>query len=342
MRKLLLCIYITCTLHPMEQFLMSAIPAAVSGFIGYSTAQNQHHQITEQQSQAYTTLQHEHEQLKNNLIKSGLLLRGTHQVVVCNPLNTLFNRSIENGDEQGMQVVLKTMQDRFNINGFDENGATALHLAARKKNERCMKYLFLHGANPNISDGFDMTPMHYAAQANDIETMTLLITSGADLNIKRKIDGLTPLMAALKANKHEAITFLLALKNKRAEMERAPSPDHSVNISSSLLMALELQKKTAQNIDSPTTCDSLNLIFYAFLERNPECLICFEEMSTNVHIATCCQKGVCDDCAKQLAKKPTCSFCMKPFEGEPFLIYQRNALLSLACSSSSHLSASSS
>lgn len=328
MHKLFLSLLLPCMLHSMQNFLLSAFPAAMSGLVGYSAGRQHHMQEAEKNSAAFNKLLTEHEHLKSHLTKSGLLIRGTHQVVLCNPLNTLFNRSIEHRDEQGMHTILHHVRDLFDINGLDQNGRTALHVATLQKNEPCMKFLRLNGANPDTLDVFGMAPMHYAAHANDIETMTLLSAFGANLNIKRPEDGLTPLTAALKANKQEAIAFLLALKHQRAEMERepsdkterAPSPDHRVTLLGSLRVALEMQKRANQE-----ACGSLNLIFHAFLERNPECPICFEEMPTDIRITPCCQRGVCATCETGLSKQPACPFCRSPFNNEPFLIYQRSS-----------------
>lgn len=328
MHKLFLYVCITFTIHPMEH-LLSAIPAAMSGFVGYSAGRHQHLQETEELSQTYNKLLGEHNQLKSDLSKSGLLIRGIHQTVLCNPLNTFFNLSIEAGDENGMEAILRHRQNIFNINGLDENGATALHIAARKKNEYCIKYLCTLQANPNTPDIFGMTPMHYAAQANDTSMIACLITHGADPNIKRKEDGLSPLMAAIKANKREAMQFLLALKHQRAEIDRAPSPDHSVNLLGSLNFALEKQRAlSASGHDSEdlrNSHDTLALIFHIFLQRNPECLICFDTIADQVRITKCCEKGICPACADKLLCKEECAFCRNPFSSESLLIYTKNS-----------------
>jgi ankyrin repeat protein len=327
----------------MEKFLLATIPPAVTAFMGYSAARHQQTNTIEQHVQAYEGLSTEHEVLKADLLKSGFIIRGTHKTVFCNPLNTFFNRLLDDGNETGMQALVHTMSDRFDINGLDENGATALHIAARKRNERCMEYLQQHGANPNIPDIFGMTPFHYAAQANDISVMAYLLTLNADADAKRIDDGLSPLMLALKSNKREAIEFLLALKYKRAEIERAPSPDHSVSLLSALRFALAMKKESFLNPADSDTNHSLELIFHAFLERNPDCPICYHEIPATMYITSCCQKGVCPTCAPQLPKH-VCSFCCTELGAEPFIIFQRDSPPHTGAnsSSSSHSASSSS
>lgn len=325
MRRLFLCMCFTFVIHPMEQFLLPAVSASMAGLVAYSAGRQRHLSETEQHSQAYAKLSTELEQLKDNLSKSGLLIRGIHQTVLCNPLNTLLNRSIEVGDENGMSSVLLHMRETFNINGLDENGSTALHIAARKKNEYCMKYLCALGAAPNTPDIFGMTPIHYAAQADDPEIIATLIHLGADLNVKTG-NGYTPLMVALRADKKNATAFLLALKNIRAEIDRAPSPDHLVNLKGSFRMALELQRELTTNESPNSSHDSLALIFHAFLERNPECLICCDELPAQIYITKCCEKGLCPACVNdpRLDKK-RCAHCREPLQPEPYMFYTQSS-----------------
>lgn len=42
--------------------------------------------------------------------------------------------------------------------------------------------LLAHGANLNFQDDWDDTPLHLAAVSGELETMSLLVAQGADVN----------------------------------------------------------------------------------------------------------------------------------------------------------------
>lgn len=65
----------------------------------------------------------------------------------------------------------------------DENGATALHLAAENGYNEVVKLLITHGALINAQDNKKCTTLHSAIYKNQAATATTLIFMGADLKI---------------------------------------------------------------------------------------------------------------------------------------------------------------
>jgi hypothetical protein len=308
--------------------------ALATTFVGFAYHQHDRQEIQRLQDRS-RRLESEHRELQNKLSTSGMLIKGDRGIHLCNPLNTLFNAALEKSDEAGMNAVLRLARN-FDINGLDENGSTALHIGARAKNMPLLKYLCASGAHPDTQDIFGMTPLHYAAQANDVKVLTCLIKLGADPN-RRNNNDQTPVMMALSANKREATEFLLALKHEKAQCERAPSPDHCTSLIGTLAMAMREQARDPNARDLAD--DMLSLIFKAFIERNPECAICYEPGPDSVCIIKCCEKGLCASCAEKInTVQGSCAFCRAEVTVESFLIYTRptdpQPSSSHACSSS--------
>jgi cytohesin len=85
------------------------------------------------------------------------------------------------GDVDQIQLQISKGAD---VNTKDEEGLTALHLAARQGRKDAVELLLAHGANINarLTGWPGWTPLHEAAAANQKEVAELLITKGADIN----------------------------------------------------------------------------------------------------------------------------------------------------------------
>lgn len=138
------------------------------------------------------------------------------------------------------QVVYQVKTLKSNINYQKEDGTTALMTAIYKKNLNIVKflcengadknnkdylnntalmyaiyihpdsaiYLIMHGADINIKNNLDETPMHFASMAGELFIMKLLYDRGAFINT-HNVNKHTPLMMAC-GNKHiNAIKFLV-------------------------------------------------------------------------------------------------------------------------------------
>jgi ankyrin repeat protein len=74
--------------------------------------------------------------------------------------------------EQVVQVLLE--QAEVNLNAKNDQGATALHLAAAKGNEALTRSLLLAGADPSMGDRKGRTPENMAVAAGHENTAKLL------------------------------------------------------------------------------------------------------------------------------------------------------------------------
>jgi ankyrin repeat protein len=85
--------------------------------------------------------------------------------------------------------------------------AAAIHSAAAGMYSRIVKMLLDLGAEPNLREQGGFTPLHVAAQNDDVETIRFLLLGGADLTLKSD-DGKTALDLAMDAG-HEKASALL-------------------------------------------------------------------------------------------------------------------------------------
>ncbi|EAX97027.1 hypothetical protein TVAG_315290 [Trichomonas vaginalis G3] len=79
-----------------------------------------------------------------------------------------------------------------NINEKDNDGETALHIAALNNSKETVEFLISHGANINEKDKYRWTALHFAAQYNSKEMAELLISHGASID-EKNINGETAL-----------------------------------------------------------------------------------------------------------------------------------------------------
>lgn len=87
-------------------------------------------------------------------------------------------------------------------------GKTALHGA---KGKEVMEELLKHATNEEINrfDDFGWTPLHYAVESGDMETLELLVKKEVDINAVDEKDGITPLQLAANMGSCHVIEFLL-------------------------------------------------------------------------------------------------------------------------------------
>ncbi|KDQ07851.1 hypothetical protein BOTBODRAFT_82704, partial [Botryobasidium botryosum FD-172 SS1] len=86
------------------------------------------------------------------------------------------------------------LQSGADANIQDYHGYTPLHIAARCGSTPNVKALLQSGANPHIHDDGGRTALHAATQKEDcVDTVSVLLDAGADVNAKDHSSGRTPL-----------------------------------------------------------------------------------------------------------------------------------------------------
>ncbi len=111
-----------------------------------------------------------------------------------------LHRAVSRNDKSHIQ---KLLSQNIDINRQNDSGETALHIAARHGYSEIVELLLSHGANPNIKDTMEMwglTPLHQALiSRNEVTSVILLKHPRSDLSI-RDNSGQTALEYAREEN----------------------------------------------------------------------------------------------------------------------------------------------
>lgn len=117
----------------------------------------------------------------NDPVMQGVLLETENMLTrgrMDLPLNLCF--ATLRGDDLLLHQLLKRGLDP---NESDNNGRTALHIAASKGNENCVLLLLDYGADPNCKDSDGNVPLWEAMVGGHEQVVKLLIENGADINV---------------------------------------------------------------------------------------------------------------------------------------------------------------
>lgn len=111
--------------------------------------------------------------------------------------------------KNGDRVALRTLIEKnANVNEPDADGATALHWAAYHDDLESVDLLVTAGANVNAANDLGATPL-WIASSNGVPVAKRLLAAGANPNLAL-VGGETPLMAAARAGQAGVVELLVA------------------------------------------------------------------------------------------------------------------------------------
>lgn len=122
---------------------------------------------------------------------------------------TALHWAAYNGNADIAVLVLEAGADPMAVTRI--GAYTPLHLAAQAGSEAVVTALLAAGADPNARtvDVGGATPLHLAARAGDPGTVLALLQGGAEIDAREESWGQTPLIFAASANRLEAVRVLL-------------------------------------------------------------------------------------------------------------------------------------
>ena len=150
---------------------------------------------------------------------------------------------------EGLDIAQQLISLGVNINSFDSEGDSSLHIASKNRSAPLVEELLRHGANPNIRCAFDnRTPLHYALILPDdydadsldgivagmLPIVQCLLKHGADVDAQDHC-GKTPLNLVLSGlageNNMEIIQELLKYNaNVDAKDSNGDTPLHIASV----------------------------------------------------------------------------------------------------------------
>ena len=147
--------------------------------------------------------------------------------------------------------ALKAVFNECELNAYDRRSFNKPALSFYDVPLELMNWLIAQGADINVKDEYDRTPLHYHAQVNDVERVTLLLEKGADIEAIAEYDE-TPLHAA---GYFPEVTALLIAKgaNVKAKDDMKHNP-------------MEAMLHTVQSIDISKAAKTAELYLKAGLK----------------------------------------------------------------------------
>ena len=116
-----------------------------------------------------------------------------------------------------LERVRRSLEQGLDVNEADENGRTALMMAAFDGYTEVVELLIGHGAEVDRHDSSGRTALMYASSGPFPQTVELLVQNGADVNRADKAESWTALMFAA-AEGHQAVVLALARHGADIEM----------------------------------------------------------------------------------------------------------------------------
>ena len=144
----------------------------------------------------------------------------------------------------------KVIQDSFiDLDMVDAKETTALNTAAQANSgvEACI--LLAAGANPNIPNIDNTTPLMWFAWHNNIDTVRALIKAKADVNILNKLSHSALFLAVYRNHKDVAQALVIAGATVDENLRQQLSPEMSIAINQALAVYEQIVKRNS--VDRP-------------------------------------------------------------------------------------------
>ena len=147
--------------------------------------------------------------------------------------------------------ALKAVFNECELNAYDRRSFNKPALSFYDVPLELMDWLIAQGADVNVKDEYNRTPLYYHAQVNNVEKVALLLEKGADIESKAAYDE-TPLFGA---GYHPEVTALLIAKG--ADVKAKNDMKHT---------PMEAMLHTVQSIDISKAAKTAELYLKAGLK----------------------------------------------------------------------------
>lgn len=124
--------------------------------------------------------------------------------------DTCLHLAAARQDSTAVADYLLTTEAAHLVNAVNLMGRSPLHIAVLHKHGKLVEGMIALGANVNVPDNQGNTPLHEAAEANDISMARRLIEAGADVAKAEGFRRTTPLILSIRAGGRELSELLLS------------------------------------------------------------------------------------------------------------------------------------
>lgn len=135
-----------------------------------------------------------------------------HYAIKINAIIEYYGRACihESVSNDNIDLIALLLQNGANINLKDDEEETPLTVAILNESIDVIDFLLRHGSNPNLKDDEGETPLIRAISCKNIKIIELLLQHGADTGLKNAY-GETPLIYAISTLDYDNITDIINL-----------------------------------------------------------------------------------------------------------------------------------
>lgn len=141
----------------------------------------------------------------HNEIVRALIAKGAHTNVWDKSGTMPLHAAVQECDTQAVQLLLDGGKDMDAVNVRDGGGKALIYYAVEAERSDVVALLIKNGAEIEPK-GYVRTPLQHAVIYGDVDTVRLLINSGADITVEEQGDSLVRLAA--KRNRADVVTLL--------------------------------------------------------------------------------------------------------------------------------------
>lgn len=120
---------------------------------------------------------------------------------------TPLHCACQKGDSEIVKAHVSLLDSKEALQAKDGDGNTPLHLSCRSLSIEIIKYLISKGADMNARNKMELTPLHIATQCGYIKAAEILVQEGAEVNCQDE-RRCTPLHYAAMRNSTDLVCLL--------------------------------------------------------------------------------------------------------------------------------------
>jgi len=176
-----------------------------------------------------------------------------------------IHKAAADGSVDGIKYFLDShRRPRIKIDDFDKSGLCPIHCAAKAGMTQCVKYLVDTGCEPDTRSTYGDTALMHACKENKVNVVEQLFNYGIDIKLANTA-GFTCIHNAAQADNAESIALLVKLTiDFEAKKKEDEDEDEEDDLASSIVSrrdddSVSMASYTTDPTENPTVKSFLNL-----------------------------------------------------------------------------------